>query len=73
MPTAICIALSPDHTPPRELDPQSCFNFRSEAEGLISAVLSCVDREVQVDACMAATPGYRNAARTSSLHWRVTL
>jgi hypothetical protein len=46
---------------------QICFNFRSEAEGLISAALSCVNRGIQVEACIAATPGYRNAARSRRL------
>ena len=41
----------------------SHFNFHSETERRISAaVLLCLKRGVQVEACSAATPGYLNAA-----------
>jgi len=65
MPAAICIALA--RTIRRRVGSiqQTCFNFHSEAEGLISAALSCVNRGIQVEACMAATPRYRNAARSA--------
>ena len=65
MPAAICIALA--RTIRRRVGSiqQTCFNFHSEAERLIYAALSCVNPGIQVEACMAATPGYRNAARSA--------
>jgi len=73
MPAAICIALA--HTIRRRVGSiqQTCFNFHSEAEGLISAALSYVNRGIQVEACMAATPGYLNAAGSRCCARGVTL
>lgn len=53
----------PYHTPRAGSIQHSHFNFHSEAERRISAaVLLCLKRGVQVEACSAATPGYLNAA-----------
>jgi len=49
------------HTP-CGIDLTQYFNFHSEAEGPIFALLLCLNHGVQVEACRAATPFFLNAA-----------
>jgi hypothetical protein len=63
MRAAICIALACTICRRVSLIQYIHFNFHSEAEGLISAVLSCENRKVQVEAMHSGHTGLPECRR----------